>query len=258
MTATTQKAERGSYLVPNLILLAIIVGITLYGVLSIKKHRERSIAERVTQDQASQTRNQAQAEPTELQKSDKPTVDLFVMSFCPYGNRAENTLKPVKDLLGDKVDWNVHYIVNHQGNSFMSLHGPKEVDQDLRELCVNKLYDENTHWDFMLYVNENCGSDGNCWEDAANATGVASKEIETCMRENGEELLGAEATATQEKHVRGSPTLFINGIESKSIYRYENPEAIKEAICSAFENKPEECDTVLGTQGSQMPSGRCN
>ncbi len=258
MTAqNTQETRSGSYLIPNLILLAIIVGVVGYVGVNIKKHKDQTQPKEEVQKQVANPQTQAQAS-AEVQKTDKPTVDLFVMSFCPYGNRAENTVKPVKDLLGDKVNWNVHYIVSPQGNNFRSLHGPKEVDQDLRELCVNKLYDANTHWDFMLYVNENCGSDGSCWKDAANATGVAPKEIETCMQENGKELLGAEAKATQEKQVRGSPTLFINGVESKIIYRYENPEAIKNAICSAFENAPEECETVLEAQGSQAPSGRCN
>ena len=40
----------------------------------------------------------------EITKTDKPNVELFVMSFCPYGVQAETAMKPVVDLLGDSAD----------------------------------------------------------------------------------------------------------------------------------------------------------
>lgn len=43
-------------------------------------------------------------------KSDKPALQFFVMSFCPYGNQMEDILKPVVDLLGDKADIRPQYI----------------------------------------------------------------------------------------------------------------------------------------------------
>ncbi len=43
-------------------------------------------------------------------KSDKPKLQFFVMSFCPYGNQIEDVLKPVVDLFGDKADIQPQYI----------------------------------------------------------------------------------------------------------------------------------------------------
>lgn len=43
-------------------------------------------------------------------KSSKPELKFFVMSFCPYGNQMEDTLRPVFDLMGSKVDMVPHYI----------------------------------------------------------------------------------------------------------------------------------------------------
>ena len=43
-------------------------------------------------------------------KTDKPQLDFYVMSFCPYGNQIEETLRPVFDLLGDKVELRPRYI----------------------------------------------------------------------------------------------------------------------------------------------------
>lgn len=46
----------------------------------------------------------------EVQKSQKPELKFFVMSFCPYGNQMEDLLRPVFDLLKDKADITPHYI----------------------------------------------------------------------------------------------------------------------------------------------------
>lgn len=46
------------------------------------------------------------------QKSDKPELKFFVMSFCPYGNQMEDILRPVFDLIGSKVDIKPQYILD--------------------------------------------------------------------------------------------------------------------------------------------------
>lgn len=44
------------------------------------------------------------------EKSDKPDLSFYVMSFCPYGNQMEDVLRPVYDLLKDKANLTPHYI----------------------------------------------------------------------------------------------------------------------------------------------------
>ena len=43
-------------------------------------------------------------------KAAKPELKFFVMSFCPYGNQMEDTLRPVFNLLENKVAIVPHYI----------------------------------------------------------------------------------------------------------------------------------------------------
>ncbi|MDZ4385001.1 MAG: hypothetical protein U0944_01130, partial [Candidatus Moranbacteria bacterium] len=93
-------------------------------------------------------------EVKEIPKSDKPVVDLYVMSFCPFGNKAEDTLKSAYDLLKKKVDFNFHYIVSSNGEEILSLHGPKEVAQNKREACVLKNYGKDKWFAFVEYVNK--------------------------------------------------------------------------------------------------------
>lgn len=50
-------------------------------------------------------------------KTNKPQLDFYVMSFCPYGNQMEETLRPIFDLLGNKVEIKPRYIFDKiEGN----------------------------------------------------------------------------------------------------------------------------------------------
>lgn len=44
------------------------------------------------------------------QKSTKPELKFFVMSFCPYGNQIEDAIRPVYDLLANDASFVPHYI----------------------------------------------------------------------------------------------------------------------------------------------------
>jgi len=195
----------------------------------------------------------------EIPTADKPTIDLFVMSFCPYGNRAEDTMLPVYELLKNKLNWNIHYIVSANGDTITSLHGQKEVDQDIREVCVLNKYGLDKFWQFITYVDDNCGSDGSCWEDAAKEASIDVSKVQTCFDEQGLSLMKNEAQITEENGVSGSPTLIINGVRSSTVYQYGNTEAYKQVICDSFNNAPEECAEALtsSTTTTTTTGGSC-
>ena len=68
----------------------------------------------------------------------KPQVELFVMSFCPFGVQAEKELLPFIAKYGDAVDFNLRFIANLAEEDasgepkFTSLHGEAEVIENLR------------------------------------------------------------------------------------------------------------------------------
>lgn len=194
----------------------------------------------------SESANKKEVEaPKEIPKNDKPAVDLYVMSFCPYGNKAEDTMKPVYDLLKNKVDFNVHYIVDVNGNDVQSLHGAPEVAQNEREACVLKNYGKDKWFAFTAYVNKNCGNDGACWEAGAKSLGIDKAKISSCVTAEGVALMKANAEASKKANASGSPTMTINGVSSQAVYQYGNSEAYKQAICGAFNTAPAECAKKL-------------
>jgi len=192
----------------------------------------------------------------EIPKSDRPNVELYVMSFCPYGNLGEDTMLPVYNLLKDKLNWEVHYIVSVNGDAVSSLHGQKEVDQNIRELCVKKNYGMGVFWNFMTNVNNQCGSDGTCWQNVASSLSLDVNKINSCVTKEGLNLMKEEAQASNDAGVSGSPTLIINGVKSNVVYNYGDSESYKEAICGAFNSVPDLCSTQLSSTQSTA-SGSC-
>lgn len=201
--------------------------------------------------------NQESAEIKEIPKSDKPIVDLYVMSFCPFGNKAEDTLKPAYDLLKNKVDFNFHYIVTTSGSEVQSLHGAKEVVQNEREACVLKNYGKDKWMGFVTYVNANCGSDGACWETGAKNLGISTAKISACVTAEGVELMKTNEQASAAAGAQGSPTMTINGATTQAVYQYGNSEAYKQIICSAFNTVPTECSKTLSAATSTAQGGSC-
>lgn len=199
--------------------------------------------------------NQAGENNAQTQKTDKPEVKLFVMSFCPYGNLAEDIMKPVVDLLGSKINLSVHYIVSKGSDGkYLSLHGDQELNQNVREICVAK-YQPDKYWAFVEKINKDCTSQNadTCWENAAKSVGVDTAKIKQCQSSEKAALLDAEIQLTDSLGVSGSPQLFINGTEFQG---NRTPEAYKTAICSAFNNAPSECQTTLSNE-STAASGDC-
>jgi glutaredoxin len=192
-----------------------------------------------------QAQAQAQDAQKEIPKNNKPNVDLYVMAFCPYGNKAEDTLKPAYDLLKNKVNFNFHYIVSTNGSDVQSLHGAKEVTQDEREACVLKNYGKDKWMSFVTYINDKCGSDGSCWEAGAKSLGINTAGITACVSSQGLALMQQNEKDSKAAKASGSPTLTINGVSSSAVYSYGNSEAYKQAICSVFTNQPKECQTQL-------------
>jgi hypothetical protein len=253
------KLRKGFSIPVALVSIAILgltafFGVYWYKVLTQPSDTENNEVEVLD---ASQQADTAPQPPEDIPTTDRPEVDLFVMSFCPYGNLAEETMYPVYELLKNDADINIHYVVNVQGDSISSLRGQPEVDQNSREVCVSEIYGTDSMWEFMTAVNDTCGSDGACWETEANSLGISSADISNCVDNRGFDLMALEAQKTSEFGANASPTLFVNGVkDNTNVYKYGEPEAYKNMICSAFNEPPAVCDTVLENTTSANP-GSC-
>ena len=222
-----------------------------------------------SQDNSQQVQNESQtAAPQEIPVTEKPNAKLFIMSFCPYGNQAEEIMMPVVDLLGNKAEIEPHYVIysNYGGggpeycadaeNKYCSMHGIQELNQDVREMCVWKYQREN-FWTFLKEINKSCTSQNadNCWESVAQGLGMNVQQIKDCQNNESLDLLAAELALNQQYGVTGSPQLLINDVAYAG-GRTSND--YKAGICSAFQQQPAECSQALNDPaGTSATDGGC-
>ncbi len=210
-----------------------------------------------------QTQTQTQ---TQIPKSSNPSALLFTMSFCPYGNQAENNIIPAINLLNNSIKVVPHYVIYtdygsgypdyclDENNTYCSMHGINELKEDVRELCVYKYY-EDKYWDFVKAINGNCTvtTVNDCWSGVANDLGINTTIINNCFNDEAITLLSREVELNRQYRVSGSPTLIINN----ATYRGQRtPESYKQALCSSFTSEPTECATNLSSSGATT-TGSC-
>jgi len=205
----------------------------------------------------------AQQEPVDagLVKSEKPVVELFVMSYCPFGLQMEKAFLPVSELLGDEADFSikfVHYI----------MHGEMEAVENARDYCVQKDFPEqfNDYMTCFIKSGKN-GVDNSAVAQACLAlSDVDPVAIDSCVAKARTEFgidedlaseeqyprFGIDAVASNGYGVQGSPTLVINGAQV-SVGR--TPEAVKAAVCDAFLVAPETCDSELSSNSFEPGFG---
>ncbi|MCX6801963.1 MAG: hypothetical protein NT067_02510 [Candidatus Diapherotrites archaeon] len=202
----------------------------------------------------------------EMPKSDKPNVKMFVMSFCPYGKQAESGLQPVAELLGDKIEFEPHFVIYSNYSSgypdycidkdskYCSMHGVKEVNEDVRQMCIWK-YDKAKFWSYLSKVNATCtiGDIETCWKTQAEAVGIDTAKIETCFKDEATTLLAAESALNAQYSVQGSPTILVNDTSYEGGRAAEN---YKLGICGAFNTQPADCNKALGAEAGAA-SGSC-
>jgi hypothetical protein len=191
-----------------------------------------------------QSQNQTNQPAAEVPKSDKPTVELYVFTYCPYGLQMEKAMIPVANLFKNKIDFKIRQIG--------AMHGEFEKVEAERQLCIEKNYPTK----FLQYVSAfaldssigSCSGDATCLASKLTALyskfGIDGKKIYSCMASEGESLYQAEVDNSGQKGVSGSPTVLINGVDAQLT---RNADAIKSAICSAFNTAPTECSQQLST-----------
>ena len=147
----------------------------------------------------------------------KPEVELFVMSYCPYGVQAEQELLPFFEKYGDTINFKLRFIVGKEEASvenaggditFTSLHGEPELIENKRQMVIAELYPGKL-FDYLL-----CRADHlqEAWVNCAKDVGLDVERIARAVESEKVALeLVKEIQRTQELNIKGSPTLVIDG-----------------------------------------------
>ncbi|MBI5729460.1 MAG: hypothetical protein HY983_04465 [Candidatus Magasanikbacteria bacterium] len=197
----------------------------------------------------------AQPAAPNVPKTSKPKVELFVMSYCPYGLQMEKAFVPAWELLKSRADIDVKFVS-------YAMHGKKEVDENTRQYCIET--EQGAKYQAYLKcffgAGQNNGNEAK-YQQCLNAAGINQSALASCIartdknfgitakyNDQGSWLSGRypvypiHADLNTKYGVQGSPTLVINGVE---VSAGRTPEAVKQAICGAFTNPPAECQQAL-------------
>jgi hypothetical protein len=224
---------------------------------------------------------ESQPAETEIAKTDKPDVKIFVMSYCPYGLQAQKMYLPVYNLLKDKATMGI-YFVNY------AMHGQKELNENLRQYCIQKEQGDKYAAYLECFTASTAGADG-AVDPAACLTkaGVDKAKVKACVSATDTEFKVTENFNNKETwlsgnyptfkvnddlntkyNVQGSPTIVVNETDAASSLTARTPEAFKQLVCAAFNTQPAECQTTLssdapipgfgaGTDASASSGGGC-
>ncbi|MBU0546062.1 hypothetical protein KKA13_02295 [Patescibacteria group bacterium] len=199
-----------------------------------------------------------QGDENSVAKSDRPTAELFVMSYCPYGLQMEKAFLPVMQLLSKRADLSIKFVS-------YAMHGKTELDENTRQYCIQAEQPDK----FLAYMNCFVGKDdykaclttakvdqvkmNKCFTATDKKFGITTKFNDASTWLSGRyPLYPVQQELNDQYGVQGSPTLIVNGSE---VQADRTPEAVKQAVCAAFNNPPEECKQALSKSALQAGFG---
>ncbi len=210
-----------------------------------------SVCDSTQNTKACEVAKEAEKKQTEqscetLTKKDKPELEAFVVSYCPYGLQMQRILVPVQGLLKDTVDIKVKYIGEIANGKITSMHGDQEAQENLKQICLREEQSDK-FWVYLDCFMKAQGKSDACSDEAK----VDKDKLKTCMTDSNKGLKYAQADfdASNKYGVTGSPTLILNG-EKVSEFNFggRTADAVKTMICCGMKSKAKECDTKLSTE----------
>jgi len=195
------------------------------------------------------------AATTDIPKNDKPKVEVFVMSHCPYGTQIEKGILPVVETLGNKIDFELKFCD-------YAMHNKKELDEQLRQHCIKT--EEPAK--FINYLQ--CFLEADKSDECIEKSNINTSKLNTCVSATDKKYKVTENfndkstwkidrngnpafpvfNVYKEDNVKygvgGSPALVINEVTANSA---RDSKSLLATICSAFETAPEECTTELSS-----------
>jgi len=181
-----------------------------------------------------------------LTKVDKPELDAFVVSYCPYGLQMQRILVPVHEALGDSNDIIIRYIGDVVDGKITSMHGDEEAQENLKQICLREEQSDK-FWDYLTCFMKEQGQSEACSEEVS----IDIDKLNECMidSEKGIKYAQVDFDLQNKYGVTGSPSLFLNGEKvSEFDFGGRTAEAVKTMLCCGMSNEATECNVELSTE----------
>ncbi len=216
-------------------------------------------------------KNNSHQQKNKIVKTDKPNVELFVMSYCPFGTQMEKGILPVLGILRNKIKFSLKFCD-------YSMHGKKELDEELRQYCIQK----NEPSKLISYLK--CFLKAGDYKGCLKSARINSNKLKKCISETDKRFkitkdFNNKSTWSNGRFptfniykkdndkygIQGSPSLVINGSQVSS---GRDSSSLLKLICSAFKKQPKECSKKLSSvspspgfgfkKGGSNTNAKCN
>ncbi len=204
--------------------------------------------------------NQQPQKPKVDAKEEKNKLEVFIMAYCPFWEIAMKQVPALfKQFWADKTVFDVHYIATKTWEwftpaDFQSLHGEKEAEEDMRQLCIKKEYWVSKLVDYMMvrYANaDNYWKVSESPDVAINAIKWDVKKINTCVSSwEGWKLLAEDIKRAEAYWVQWSPTWLANNVNQ---FSWIEGKKIAESFCSFNKDLPT-CKEIKIESNSSNPN----
>lgn len=165
-------------------------------------------------DHSRQPLNLEELLASRIARMGKPTLELFVMSYCPFGVQAEEKVIPIVKKFGDAIDFKLQFIAEEKKESstqnitpFTSLHGYPEVAENIRQLLIAQEYPDR-YLDYILCRGKKLDKS---WEDCAQKLGIDVAKIQALFdTAEAEQLFRENITRAADLGIKASPTILVD------------------------------------------------
>jgi hypothetical protein len=182
-------------------------------------------------------------------KSDKPKVEAFVMSHCPYGTQIEKGLLPAVKALGDAVDFKIKFVD-------YAMHDKKELDEQLAQYCIQS--EQNGKFFAYLECFLKDGQSAACLKSTKVDEGKLKKCVEATDKKyditknyNDKSTwkgqfppFNIDKELNTKYGVQGSPSLVINGTQVNS---GRDAASLLKVMCDAMNKPAKGCSEKLSS-----------
>lgn len=184
----------------------------------------------------------------DIEKKDKPEVELFVMSHCPYGTQIEKGIIPAVEALKGKVNFKLKFCD-------YAMHGDKELKEQMAQYCIQENEPEKLFPYLKCFLNEGDGAKclsevkiketalQNCISETDAKYSIMKNFADKGTWKNGKYPLFDVFKDDNAKYgIGGSPSFVING---QVISANRDAASLLKTMCAGFKEKPAECDVEL-------------
>lgn len=163
------------------------------------------------------------------------SIDLYIMSLCPYGLQAVGDLAQFLAAFPD-AQWNVWFIGDVKGEKLNSLRGEQEVKDEMLWLGVKALH-PSRYAEFIFRK----ASGQKATSAVIREMGLNREKIDSWVEKEGYDALKRHYIRSNRLNVDASPTVYVNNVlYEKSI---GNGRLVWEE-CTKKAGEPAVCDSV--------------